>query len=85
MWRRVASRGANLRRMSNANEDTEDTRLTRGVVGSVMAESRRAVSTQQEAGASPSAPADEDSDDESSSIKSRATSVLLSIVSPWSW
>ena len=57
MWSRVASRGANLRRMANANEDSEDARLTRGVVRSVMAESRGVVSTQQEAG-------DEDSDDE---------------------
>ena len=62
MWSRVASRGANLRRMTNANEDSEDARLTRGVVGSVMAESRGAA--QQEAGASSTAPADEDSDDE---------------------
>ena len=43
---------------------SEDARLTRGVVRSVMAESRAAVSTQQEAGALSSAPADEDSDDE---------------------
>ena len=64
MWSRVASRGANIRRMSNANEDSEDARLTRGVVGSVMHESRRAASTQQEAGASSSAPPDEDSEDE---------------------
>ena len=65
MWSRVASRGANLRRMTNANEDSEDARLTRGVVGSVMAESRRSASTRQEAGAAYSAPADdEDSDDE---------------------
>ena len=65
MWSRVAARGANLRRMSNANEDSEDARLTRGVVGSVMAESRRSASTRQEAGAAYSAPADdEDSDDE---------------------
>jgi len=65
MWSRVASRGANLRRMTNANEDSEDARLTRGVVRSVMAESRGAVSTQQEAaGASSSAPVDEDSEDE---------------------
>ena len=65
MWRRVAARGANLRRMANADEDSEDARLTRGVVGSVMAESRGAVSTRQEAGASSSAPADdEDSEDE---------------------
>ena len=62
MWSRVASRGANLRRMTNANEDSEDARFTRGVVGSVMAESRGAA--QQEAGASSTAPADEDSDDE---------------------
>ena len=45
MWSRVAARGANLRRMTNAYEDSEDARLTRGVVGSVMAESRGAVST----------------------------------------
>ena len=64
MWSRVAARGANLRRMANANEDSEDARLTRGVVGSVMAESRGTVSTQQEASASSSAPVDEDSDDE---------------------
>jgi len=65
MWSRVASRGANLRRMSNANEDSEDARLTRGVVGSVMAESRGASSTQQEADASSSALADDgDSEDE---------------------
>ena len=65
MWSRVAARGANLRRMANANEDSDDARLTRGVVGSVMAESRGAVSTQQAAGASSSAPADdEDSEDE---------------------
>ena len=65
MWGRVAARGANLRRMANANEDSEDARLTRGVVRSVMAESRGAVSTQQEAaGASSSAPVDEDSEDE---------------------
>jgi hypothetical protein len=64
MWSRVASRGANLRRMTNAHEDSEDARLTRVVVRSVMAESRGVVSTQQEAGASSSAPADEDSDDE---------------------
>ena len=44
MWSRVASRGANLRRMANANDDSEDARLTRGVVRSVMAESRGAVS-----------------------------------------
>ena len=64
MWSRVAARGANLMRMSNANEDSEDARLTRVVVGSVMAESRGAASTQQEAGASSSAPVEEDSDDE---------------------
>ena len=64
IWSRVAARGANLRRMTNAYEDSEDARLTRGVVGSVMAESRGTVSTQQEAGASSSAPVDEDSDDE---------------------
>ena len=64
MWSRVAARGANLRRMANANEDSDDARLTRGVVGSVMAESRGAVSTQQAAGASSSAPAEEDSEDE---------------------
>ena len=64
MWSRVAARGANLRRMANANEDSDDARLTRGVVGSVMAESRGAVRTQQAAGASSSAPADEDSEDE---------------------
>lgn len=65
MWSRVAARGANLRRMTNANEDSEDARLTRGVVRSVMAESRRAASTRQEAGASSSTPADdEDSEDE---------------------
>ena len=64
MWSRVASRGANLRRMSNAYEDSEDARLTRGVVASVMAESRGVVSTQQQAGSSSSAPVDEDSDDE---------------------
>jgi hypothetical protein len=65
MWGRVAARGANLRRMTNANEDSEDAQLTRGVVGSVMAESRGAASTRQEAGASSSAPADdEDSEDE---------------------
>jgi len=64
MWGRVAARGANLRRMANANEDSEDARLTRGVVRSVMAESRGAVSTRQEAGASPSAPAEDDSEDE---------------------
>ena len=64
MWSRVASRGANLRRMTNANEDSEDARLTRGVVGSVMYESRRVTSTQQEAGASSSTPPDEDSEDE---------------------
>ena len=64
MWSRVAARGANLRRMSNANEDSEDARLTRGVVGSVMAESR-ASSTQQEADTSSSALADDgDSEDE---------------------
>ena len=62
MWSRVAARGANLRRMTDAYEDSEDARLTRGVVGSVMAESRGAA--QQEAGASSTAPADEDSDDE---------------------
>ena len=45
MWSRVASRGANLRRMTNANEDREDARLTRVVVRSVMAESRGVVST----------------------------------------
>ena len=64
MWSRVASRGANLRRMSNAYEDSEDAWLTRGVVASVMAESRGGVSTQQQAGSSSSAPPDEDSDDE---------------------
>jgi hypothetical protein len=65
MWSRVASRGANLRRMTNANEDSEDARLTRGVVNSVMYESWRAASIQQEAaGASSSAPPDEDSEDE---------------------
>jgi hypothetical protein len=64
MWGRVAARGANLRRMANANEDSEDARLTRGVVRSVMAESRGGVSTRQEAGASPSAPAEDDSEDE---------------------
>lgn len=64
MWSRVASRGASLRRMTNANEDSEDARLTRGVVNSVMYESWRAASTQQEAGASSSAPPDEDSEDE---------------------
>ena len=65
MWSRVAARGANLRRMSNANEDSEDARLTRGVVGSVMAESRGASSTQQEADTSSSALADDgDSEDE---------------------
>ena len=64
MWSRVASRGANLRRMTNAHEDSEDAQLTREVVRSVMAESRGFVSAQQEAGASSSAPADEDSDDE---------------------
>ena len=64
MWSRVAARGANIRRMTNAYEDSEDARLTREVVRSVMAESRGAVSAQQEAGASSSAPADEDSDDE---------------------
>ena len=42
MWSRVAARGANLRRMTNAYEDNEDVRLTRGVVRSVMAESRGA-------------------------------------------
>ena len=62
MWNRVAARGANLRRMTNAYEDSEDARLTREVVRSVMAESRGAA--QQEAGASSTAPADEDSDDE---------------------
>ena len=62
MWSRVASRGANLRRMTNAHEDSEDAQLTREVVRSVMAESRGAA--QQEAGASSTAPADEDSDDE---------------------
>ena len=62
MWSRVAARGANLRRMTNVYEDSEDARLTRGVVGAVMAESRGAA--QQEAGASSTAPADEDSDDE---------------------
>ena len=40
MWARVAARGANLRRMSNANDDSDDARLTREVVGSVMHESR---------------------------------------------
>ena len=64
MWSRVASRGASLRRMTNANEDSEDARLTRGVVNSVMYESWRAASAQQEAGASSSAPPDEDSEDE---------------------
>jgi hypothetical protein len=64
MWSRVASRGANLRRMTNAHEDSEDAQLTREVVRSVMAESRGVVSAQQEAGASSSAPVDEDSDDE---------------------
>ena len=65
MWSRVAARGANLRRMANANEDSEDARLTRGVVGSVMAESRGASSTQQEADTSSSALADDgDSEDE---------------------
>ena len=64
MWSRVAARGANLRRMTNAHEDSEDAQLTREVVRSVMAESRGVVSAQQEAGASSSAPADEDSDDE---------------------
>ena len=64
MWNRVAARGANLRRMTNAHEDSEDAQLTREVVRSVMAESRGAVNAQQEAGASSSAPADEDSDDE---------------------
>ena len=65
MWSRVASRGANLRRMSNANEDSEDARLTRGVVRSVMVESRGAVCAQREAaGASSSAPVDDDSEDE---------------------
>ena len=64
MWSRVAARGANLRRMANANEDSEDARLTRGVVGSVMAESRGAVGTRQVAGASSSAPTDDDSGDE---------------------
>ena len=64
MWSRVASRGASLRRMTNANEDSEDARLTRGVVNSVMYESWRSASTQQEAGASSSAPPDEDSEDE---------------------
>jgi hypothetical protein len=64
MWSRVASRGASLRRMTNAHEDNEDARLTRGVVNSVMYESWRAASAQQEAGASSSAPPDEDSEDE---------------------
>ena len=64
MWSRVAARGANLRRMANANEDSEDARLTLGVVGSVMAESRGAMSTRQEAGPSSSAPPDEGSEDE---------------------
>ena len=64
MWSRVAARGANLRRMTNANEDSEDARLTREVVRSVMAESRGVVSAQQEAGSSSSAPVDEGSDDE---------------------
>ena len=64
MWSRVAARGANLRRMTNVYEDSEDARLTRGVVGAVMAESRGAVSTQQDASASSSAPPGEDSDDE---------------------
>ena len=65
MWSRVAAGGANLRRMANANEDSEDTRLTRGVVRSVMAESRVAAITRQEAGAASSALADdEDSEDE---------------------
>ena len=51
--------------MTNANEDSEDARLTRGVVGSVMAESRRAASTRQEAGAASSALADDgESEDE---------------------
>jgi len=50
MWSRVAARGANLRRMTNAYEDSEDARLTREVVRSVMAESRGAVSTQHAAG-----------------------------------
>ena len=59
MWSRVASRGANLRRMTNANEDSEDARLTRGIVNSVMYESRRVASTQQGA-----TPPDEDSEDE---------------------
>ena len=64
MWSRVASRGANLRRMSNANEDSEDSRFTRMVMNSVIHESRRAASTQREAGASSSALADEDSEGE---------------------
>ena len=59
MWSRVASRGANLRRMSNSYEDSEDALLTRGIVNSVMYESRRVASTQQEA-TSP----DEDSEDD---------------------
>ena len=65
MWSRVAARGASIRRMTNANEDSEDARLTRGVVRSVMAESRVAAITRQEAGAASSALADdEDSEDE---------------------
>ena len=59
MWSRVAARGANLRRMTNANEDSEDAQLTRGVVRSVMAESRGAASAQEEAGAASSALADD--------------------------
>jgi hypothetical protein len=62
MWSRVAARGANLRRMANANEDSEDTRLTRGVVRSVMAKSRAGRGCEHPgggAGASSSALADD--------------------------
>ena len=62
MWSRVAARGANLRRMANANADSEGTRLTRGVVRSVMAKSRAGRGCEHPgggAGASSSALADD--------------------------
>ena len=45
LWSRVASRASNVRRMANVHEDSDDERLTREVVQSVMHESRKAAET----------------------------------------
>ena len=64
MWSRIANRGSRTRHI--ANEDSEDARLTRDVVQSVMSASRASTAR---ASSEPSADAGDDSDSEESWVR----------------